>query len=402
MDKQDVLMVRTLGDFSMTWNGKPIGAGVKAKDSQFTRLMEILIHSRDEGVERGRLEELVFEESNSDDLHHMFRSVIYNTKKKLASEGLPKSDYIVYENGSYFWTKDIPVIEDATVFEEMCRAADEETDPALKEKLYKEAILYYGGDFLPNQTSLVWVIREGRRYRDMFNDCMEKAVALMRESRDFRSMEEIGRHASMINPLAECEFVTMEALISMEHYEDARILYERTVDHYMKELGARPSSDMINMLDRLGGRLDYRFSLMDEVQARLTEGGESGSGGFFCTYPVFQGIYRFMERVMDRSGQSAFLMLCTILDGSGRPMKEGAVLTRLAERLEESIASSIRRSDVACRYGRGQFLILLLNTTIENCEIVEKRINKAFSSEGQRTRVSYHVNVVTYEPPDVR
>jgi PleD family two-component response regulator len=107
-----------------------------------------------------------------------------------------------------------------------------------------------------------------------------------------------------------------------------------------------------------------------------------------------------MERVMDRSGQSAFLMLCTILDGSGKPMKEGAVLTRLAERLGESIAVSIRRSDVACRYGKGQFLILLLNTTVENCDIVEKRINKAFSSEGQRTKVSYHVNVVTYEPFD--
>lgn len=393
-------MVRTLGDFAMTWNGKQIGAGVKAKDSQFTRLMEILLHNREEGVERSRLEDLVFRESNSDDLHHMFRSVIYNTKKKLASEGLPKSDYIVYKNGSYFWTKEIPVIEDSTVFEEMCAAAEAETDPQRKAQLYKDAIMFYGGDFLPNQTSLIWVIREGRRYRDLFGECMEKAVDLMRESRDFKSMEEIGRHATMINPLSEWEFVTMEALISMEHYEEARLLYERTVDYYMKELGARPSADMINMLDRLGGRLEYKFSLIDEVQNRLTEGKMHETGGFFCTYPVFQGIYRFMERVMDRSGQSAFLMLCTILDGSGKPMKEGAVLTRLAERLGESIAVSIRRSDVACRYGKGQFLILLLNTTVENCDIVKKRINKAFSSEGQRTKVSYHVNVVTYEPFD--
>lgn len=400
METQDVLIVRTLGDFTMTWNGRQIGAGVKAKDSQFTRLMEILLHNRGEGVERNRLEELVFRESNSDDLHHMFRSVIYNTKKKLASEGLPKSDYIIYENGSYFWTSDIPVIEDANVFEEMCAAADAESDPGLKAQKYKDAILYYGGDFLPNQTSLIWVIRESRRYRDMFGDCMEKAVELMRESRDFRSMEEIGRHATMINPLAEWEFVTMEALIAMEHYEEARLLYERTVDYYMKELGARPSGDMLKMLDRLGGRLDYRFSLIDEVQNRLSGSRERESGGFFCTYPVFQGIYRFMERVMDRSGQAAFLMLCTILDGSGKPMKEGAVLTRLAERLKESISVSIRRSDVACRYGKGQFLVLLLNTTVENCEIVEKRINKAFSSEGQRTKVSYHVNVVTYEPFD--
>ena len=42
---QNVLLVRTMGGFSMSWNGKPVG-GVKTRDSQFIRLMEVVLHFR--------------------------------------------------------------------------------------------------------------------------------------------------------------------------------------------------------------------------------------------------------------------------------------------------------------------------------------------------------------------
>ena len=48
-------------------------------------------------------------------------------------------------------------------------------------------------------------------------------------------------------------------------------------------------------------------------------------------------------------------------------------------------------------YGNGQFLVLLINTTRENCSVVERRINQKFIAEGQRTGVRYHVNSVICE-----
>lgn len=39
--------------------------------------------------------------------------------------------------------------------------------------------------------------------------------------------------------------------------------------------------------------------------------------------------------MLERSGQSIYLMLCTIVDSKGRPMKEGAMLEGLAKRLED-------------------------------------------------------------------
>ena len=81
--KENVLYVRMLGGFSVQWNGKLIAGGSKANNSQFAYLLQILIHNRDKGVTRDRLEELLFEDRDMSNIHHALQSVIYNTKKKL-------------------------------------------------------------------------------------------------------------------------------------------------------------------------------------------------------------------------------------------------------------------------------------------------------------------------------
>ncbi len=99
-------------------------------------------------------------------------------------------------------------------------------------------------------------------------------------------------------------------------------------------------------------------------------------------------------RIMERGGQSVYLMLCTIVDSKGNPMRDGPILEELSERLEEAIGSSVRRSDVINRYGKGQYLVLLMNITQENCRILQKRINDHFLVGRQRTGIQYHVNSV--------
>ena len=89
-----------------------------------------------------------------------------------------------------------------------------------------------------------------------------------------------------------------------------------------------------------------------------------------------------------------YLMVCTIVNGKGYPMKEGAVLNRLSERLTGAICQSIRHSDTVCKYSKNQYLILLINTTREDCAIVEERIDRNFRTEGQRTGLKFHVSPV--------
>ena len=63
-------------------------------------------------------------------------------------------------------------------------------------------------------------------------------------------------------------------------------------------------------------------------------------------------------------------------------------------RLGEAIRCAVRRSDVINRYGRGQYLVLLVNTTREDCAVVQKRISRKFTVNRQRIGVQYHVSSV--------
>jgi len=238
-------------------------------------------------------------------------------------------------------------------------------------------------------------MQEDRRYRQMFVRCMEEMVDYYRGSNDFRSMRKVGKYASMVSPLADWETVTMEALMGLNKYEEARDLYDNTVDYYMEELGVKPAFTGTSVLEQIAAQMENDYSLMDEIQPFLSgEENAQSAGGYMCSLPVFRGIYQAMERMLGRGGQSVYLILCTIVTGKGNPMKEGAVLNRLSERLSEAIITSVRHSDIVCRYNKSQFLILLINTTREDCSIVEDRINRKFKTEGQRTGLRYTVSNV--------
>ncbi len=392
MAEKHELIVRTLGDFTITWQDRQISGG--SRDSQFSRLMGILLHYSETGVERGRLEDMLFEDSSSEDPHHMLRSVIYNAKKKLQKAGLP-AGCIEFHSGVYGWTKEIPVVEDARVFEKMVQDADREEDPAKRMDLYLHAVCNYHGEFLPDQTRHIWVMQEDRRYRQLFIRCMEEMVDYYRGSNDYRAMRKVGKYASMVSPLSDWETITMEALMGLNKYEEARDLYENTVDYYMEELGVKPAFTGTSVLDQIASQMENDYGIMDDIQPFLSgEDNETVTGGYMCSLPVFQGIYQAMERMISRGGQSVYLVLCTIVTGKGNPMKDGAVLNRLSERLADAIITSVRHSDVVCRYNKSQYLIMLINTTREDCSIVEDRINRKFKTEGQRTRLRYNVSNV--------
>lgn len=392
--RSNVLYVKMLGGFSMSYNGKTIAGSSKSSISQNNALLQILIHSREKGVTRDRLEELLFGDREVDNAHHSLRSVIYNAKKYLEKAGLPKLNYIISEKDAFYWTNEIEVVEDAYEFEKLYMKAGEETDPRRRLESYLKASYEYGGEFLPMQTNNVWAVRESMRYEKIFAECVENAGRILREFEDYERMKELGQYASVIAPLSDWESLTMEALVRMRKYDDAIRLYEHTVNYYLDELGIHPSGKIVEWFEHLGKGITHQHSVLEEIQKDLNGNDSESSGGFLCIYPVFQGIYRSNRRLLDRMGTSSYLMLCTILDGKGNPMKEGTVLDRLSDRLIESARTSVRRGDTLCSYGKGQCLILLVNTSREDCSIVQQRINKSFIVGRQRISIKYDISSV--------
>lgn len=278
-------------------------------------------------------------------------------------------------------------------FENCCRLAEETEDSGERLAHLLDACYCYSGDFLPQQVGIIWIAQEARRYQGMFFSCVEEAVALLRVQEDWLRMKELGVYVSRISPYADWETVTMEALVSLGWMADARKLYDETVEAYVREQGFRPSKKLMELLERLGTGMDHRYAMLDAIQSELAE-EEQASSGYLCPWPIFHGIYQMIGRLLERNGQSVYLMLCTIVDSKGNPMEEGTVLEELSKRLETAVCSSVRHGDAVTRYGKGQYLVLLVNTTREDCGVVQKRINDRFLIGRQRTGVRYYVSSV--------
>ena len=389
-NRNNVLQVKMLGNFLLLYNGKTL-SGQKTSESQFTYLMQLVLHHRKNGISREAVEEVLFGDRDIEDPHHALRSVVYNARKKLEKAGLPKCTYIVMEKGMLYWTKEIPVEEDAERFEELYMLGKEIEDKDERLRLLTEACHRYTGEFLGMFAGVLWTAVEARRYRAMFYRCVEEIVYLLRDKQDFIQMEKIGRYAAKTTPFSDWESVVIEALIGMGKYEEADKYYADTVQMYFEERGMKPSQKLMDSLRQLGEQFVHPSNTLESIQENLDE-TQTKNGPYVCSYPVFKGIYQMLNRISERNGQSVYLMLCTVVDSKGNPMKEGNQLEELSERLGEAILESIRRSDVVNRYGKGQYLILLMNITLENCRVVQKRIDNHFLIGRQRTGVCYYIS----------
>lgn len=319
-------------------------------------------------------------------------------KKRLEKAGLPQVNYIEIKNGVVYWTKEIQVQEDASEFDVLYQKLKNEKDQK-KKLLYLEQIFaLYNGEFLKMRQTAIWIVIESNRYQNMFRECVEEAAGIYRERQDYDGLENLGKYASEIEPFLEWEALIMEAMVALGRYEEARKLYADTAERYFEERGLKPSRRLLDSLNQLGSQVMHSYEVLDNIQENLEEKADMDrKGAYLCSYPTFQGIYQQLVRMLERSGQSIYLMLCTIVDSKGKPMKEGAQLEAMAKRLEKAICISIRSSDVVNHYSKGQYLVLLINTTREDCKIIQKRIDQHFLTDRQRTGVRYYVNNVLYQ-----
>ena len=216
-------------------------------------------------------------------------------------------------------------------------------------------------------------------------------IELLKKSGRYEQMEKLGLYATRIQPFSDWECLTMEAYIGSGKTEKAYQLFDDTVELYLHEQGIKPSNAMFDLLNRLGEQFEHSAASLNQIQDHLTE-EEGPGGGYLCTYPVFSGVYHAVSRMAERNGQSVYLMLATIVDTKGNMLLNEDKLEELSPRLEEAIRSTIRRSDIMNKYNKGQYLILLINTTMENCEIVQRRIDAKFMVNRQRISVKYYVN----------
>lgn len=411
------IKVQMFGNFRMDYNGAPFVAEKMHKESQFNRMMQALIHYSDCGIAKDKLEEIVIGERDIDAPHTALRVIVYKTKQKLAQLGLPGKNLVYLEGGIYYWTPDIEIEEDAAEFEklynEACalekqmlhepESAETVCDERIKEiednmlELYIKALYLYKGEFLAAYTGETWIAQEARRYHIMFEKIINEAAYILRKRKQFKGLEKLGVYAAKVDPFNEWEELIMEAMVETRRYEEAEELYTDVVDYYLRECGIYPSSKLLEILEKYSNQMNHAHEILENIQEGMNEQEETERGGYFCSYPVFRGIYQASIRIMKRTRVPVYLMLCTLEDEEGRQVQSETKMNKYSRQLKKCVSESIRYSDIYTTYGKVQFLIMLIGIKREDCEIVKKRINRQFAKKNPKAAEKYHVNSIVCE-----
>ena len=398
--KKNVILVRTLGSYSVSYNGAEIALGSR-DESQIGLLMLLMFHFGQDGASRSLIKNTLFEDRDIEDVSHAIRNILYNMRKNLKANGLPEASFVKQSKGIYYWTDEVPVEEDARMFERLAEEALAEEKPEGRMKKLSAACYSYTGRFFAGRDNVPWIYQEGERYRALFAQVTSMLLEEYRQAHKFKDMYDLALYAVHVDPFAEWEIAVVEALTNLGRFSDSERYYEDTVDAYIKEYGDRSNEHVRDFIRRLGEHLFHDHETIEEIQEKLTNANDTGGRGYYCSLPVFQELYRTTERTMRRTADKIFLMLCTIVDGKGNPMREGPKLTELSDRLKTAAISSVRHTDTVTKYGQGQYLILLINTTEENCSIIEQRINDNFLTSRQRTGISYSVKGLLVKKEDL-
>lgn len=374
-----VLKVHLFGAEKITYGDTPILGG-RNSVTKATKLLLILLYRGSEGIGRRKLLDDLFGREELANASNNLRVTMHRLKKMLVESGLPEHEYIVAKDGMYYWNSPFETEVDVVVFKGLIKSAGEETNRQIRLTMLKEACRMYTGEFLQKLSGDEWVLIESVQCKNLYAHALQHVCELLMADREYEEILRIVDPACKMYPFDEWQAYKIEAYIAMNRYKDALKEYEATAKVLIEELGVSPSKKMLEQFKVLSSHITNQPQAIDDIKGGLREEARE-SGAFYCTLPGFRDAYRMIRRGMERNGQSVFLLVCTLVDGKGRPMESSDRQTEMADALFKAIKSALRRSDSFTKYNQSQYLAMLMGTNEENCQIVIDRICAKLSLE---------------------
>ena len=160
---------------------------------------------------------------------------------------------------------------------------------------------------------------------------------------------------------------------------DFATLYNRADKalYFVKQNGKR-GFHFYHEKDRDGLRkLQEESSVIDMMQLQMLVGEkEESKGAYQVEYDGFKRIYRFIARCVERSNQDVQIVLFTLKQDGNEGCIAPEIVMETMKILEESVSVSLRRGDVSTRCSATQYVVILMDASSENGEMVAKRIRK--------------------------
>lgn len=401
--EKNVLSVFMLGKLSISYQGKPLTL-TKSMSSKLVQIFLILINTK-EGVSRDELIRLLYGNADAFQAGNSLRAMIFRLRKGMIESGLPQEDYIINRKGMYRWeSNELTLYLDVEEFQQTVEAGLQEKDCGRRKELLQKADQLYVGEFVPEMIGDEWATVMNRRYQKLYFAAMRELLRILKDQKDYREVLKCCEKLTAMYPYEEWQLEKLDCLCELEEYKHAFNYCEEIAEYYQREFGMDLSAQMQKRRREIAEKMDYEPGSINEIQNKIMDSEFSG-GETYRNYLAFTEIYRYMAKALERSGQSAYLMLYTITDKERMPLEREDALEEVRKTLMESIDESIRRSDVYTQYGKNQFLILLLGINEAGCEVVVQRIQQKFQERNRRRKVGiFHTvsSILDVKPEMIR
>ena len=114
---------------------------------------------------------------------------------------------------------------------------------------------------------------------------------------------------------------------------------------------------------------------LDDIHRMIVE-GQDGKGAFHVEYDEFKIIYDFALRCVNRDNRKVQTLLFTL--SIPEENQSGVSAERIMDILKDTVISSLRAVDTGTKYSNNQYIMLLMDTDIENGKIVAGRVIEKF------------------------
>ncbi len=137
---------------------------------------------------------------------------------------------------------------------------------------------------------------------------------------------------------------------------------------------------------------------LDNIRHILEGRMDQAEGIYKVHYDEFKNLYTYLSRCVKRKGQSVQMVLFTLKSGNSGYVDK-SIFEEAMSALEVAIAYSLRMVDVGSRYSSVQYLVILVDTNIENGKKVAERVTGQFYRiySGSGITLSYDIQTLQVE-----
>ncbi len=392
------IKVNMLGEFSLCGrDGLCAVSDQSSRSRKVLSLLEYVIVFRAREISQGEIIDLLWPDGDAEEPANTLKTLLHRARSLLdgLGEGAGKA-LILSRHGAYSWSDQVETVVDAEEFEKHVHAAAARAGQDRLADLLA-AIELYRGDFLPKSSGELWAVPIATYYHTMYLGAVHEAVELLTAQARFEDVISVCQKAIAIDQFDEQLHLSMiQTLMSAGMQQRAMDHYNHVTELFLNKYGINPSPELTALYKEITKASKSTEMNLNIIREELRE-SESRRGAFFCEYEFFKDIYRLQARGVVRSGGVFQIALITVMDSGGKKMSQKQLALAM-DRVREVVCGGLRTSDVVCRFSVSQYLLLLPSASLEDSDMVLRRISVSFRREYPHMNVLLHYTSLPMEP----